>query len=906
LWQHQQSTICIVEKCNCKRCAHYRCCSTIVAATGSFNTFTNSAGTPSAVQTFSVSGDNLKSDVIVTAPAGYELSRDGTSWASQTIALSPTSGSLAATTVSVRLNAATAGSYNGDITVSSSDATSAALAVTGTTNPAAATPAVTASGSLTNFLHTAGRPSAAQSITVSGSNLSGNVVVTPSTPFEVSANGVNWFNHTSPLTFTNNNGGLTASNLLVRLNATSAGAYSGNVVITSTGANNVTVPASGTTNAQSTFVYSPTTADAVVAKDGSGQYATIQAAINAAPTNRTTPYIIYIKNGKYVEKVNIPSNKPNIQLIGESAANTIISWDSYSGKVENGVIIGTSTSATLTVNSNDFFMMNIMVENSSGYVGDGPQALALYIVGDRAGFKNCRFISGQDTVWHNGDGKRHYFKDCYIDGNTDFVFGSSIALFENCTIFPRDRIDGSAGGYITAANTPAGQTYGEVFRDSRITKNRGVTNYTMGRPWQNDQGKESKTVFLNTTMASSIVPAGWSVWDANTRPALITYAEYKSRKWDGDLVDVSQRVSWSKQLSDNEAAAYYANSNLFGTWDAGAQFPALLKDIPVELAISNFRAQRGAANTTLSWNISWPVGAVTYTLYRSTDNINFTKINEFTSEPESVVAFSLTDAAPAKGTLYYYYVTASKAGMASHTSYTAIVDPSIPLDGEFRSAGSGLWTNASSGNGTNTNSIWERYSASTSSWVLQAKGVQPNSVNVTVRSGHTVLLDGLKNANNLTIESGAALKGNGGYTTTPTAQTLRIGAGSAASVSIQNDGVFGGDNNPDDMIIVEFNTACASVLWTGNGTSKSLALRPLPANTNPLSVVFDQDISLSLNSGAFTAYYNSTGNTLMRVLHIPSILEKQLSLHILRLHLVQQEQVLQIQQATILIISMEP
>jgi hypothetical protein len=235
-------------------------------------------------------------------------------------------------------------------------------------------------------------------------------------------------------------------------------------------------------------------------------------------------------------------------------------------------------------------------------------------------------------------------------------------------------------------------------------------------------------------------------------------------------------------------------------------------------------------------------------------------IKQLNTPAESVVAYSFTDSLPAKGTVYYYYVKA-KAGSASNTSYVATVDPSIPLDGDFRSAGSGFWTNASSGNGTNTASIWEKYVASSKSWVLQARGVQPLNVNVTIRSGHTVLLDGLKSVNNLAIESGAVLKSNGGYGATPAAQTLRIGAGSAAGVMIQNDGLFGGDASPDDLILVEFNTACASVLWTGSGVSKINRLRPLQANPNPLQVVFDQDIYLSYNNAAFTAYYNSSSNT---------------------------------------------
>ncbi len=719
------------------------------------------------------------------------------------------------------------------------------------------TPTVSLSGSVGSFTQTVGTPSASKQFTVSGNNLTDNVQVTAPAGYELSNDDNTW---STSLNFVPDNNSVNET-AFVRLNATEAGSYSGNITVESSGATAATLAVNGTaSNPGPVVVYTPENADAVVALDGSGQYTTIQAAINAAPTGRTTPYIIYIKNGKYVEKVNIPSNKPFIHLIGESAANTIISWDSYSGKVENGVLIGTSTSATLTVTANDFFMMSVTVENTTGYVGDGPQALAIYVGGDRSAFKNCRFISGQDTLLHNGDGKRHYFKECYIDGNTDFIFGPSTAVFDACIIYARDRVDGNSGGYVTAANTPAGQTYGEVFRDCRIPENRGVTRYTLGRPWQNDQGRESKTVFLNTVMGSSILPAGWSVWNSTTNTALITYAEYKSRKYNGDPVDVSQRVSWSKQLTDAEAAPYYDNSNLFGSWDPFTAFPALNGSVATELAVANFRAQRGASNTTLSWNLSWPMSGVLYEVFRSTDNVNFTKINEVNGGSDEIVAFSVTDGVPAKGTIFYYYVKASKAGLASHNSYIAIVDPSVPLDGEFRTAGSGIWTNASSGNGANTTSIWERYSASSKSWVLQALGTQPSNVNVTIRTGHTVLIDGLKGVNSLTIENGAVLKSNGGYGTTPSTTTLRIGAGSAASVILQNDGVFGGDANPDNLIILEFNPACASVLWTGSGVSKITRLRPLPANPNALKVVFDQDVSLSYSFSPFTAYYNSSSN----------------------------------------------
>ena len=413
----------------------------------------------------------------------------------------------------------------------------------------------------------------------------------------------------------------------------------------------------------------------MVALDGSGNFTSIQAAINAAPTGRTTPYVIYIKNGKYKEKVTIPSNKPYIHLIGESVANTTIIWDDYSGKpMPGGGTYGTSNSATVTVNAPDFFASGITFENATGYLGDGPQALAINVNADRCAFLNCRFVGGQDTVLTNGDGRRNYFKDCYIDGNTDFIFGAAIAVFDNCVIFPRDRVDGTRNGYVTATNTSATQAYGYVFRDCKITVNRGVTSYTLGRPWQNDANtvdkKHNKTVFLNTYMGSSIRPEGWSVWNDGTNTGIITYAEYKTRNFDGSLHDVSQRVSWSKQLTDAEAAAYYDNSNMFGTWDPCSLSPALCAANNSEIAVSNFRVKKGTSTTPsfISWNISWPIAGVKYELFRSSDNVNFVKINEQTAANDINVNFTYSDALPAPGVVYTYYVKASKEGLAAHAT----------------------------------------------------------------------------------------------------------------------------------------------------------------------------------------------------------------------------------------------
>jgi pectin methylesterase-like acyl-CoA thioesterase len=205
--------------------------------------------------------------------------------------------------------------------------------------------------------------------------------------------------------------------------------------------------------------------DLTVAKDGSGNYTTVQAAIDAAPTNATAAYTIFIKNGIYKEKITVASNKTFITLVGESVANVILTFDDFSGKpMPSGGTFGTSNSASTTINANDFTAVNISFENTTG---EAPQALAINVNGDRCAFKNCRFLGGQDTLLANGAGKRQYYKQCYIDGTVDFIFGNAIAIFDDCTIYPKTR--SSAGNsYITAANTIAGQTYGYVFRNCII------------------------------------------------------------------------------------------------------------------------------------------------------------------------------------------------------------------------------------------------------------------------------------------------------------------------------------------------------------------------------------------------------------------------------------------------------
>ena len=439
----------------------------------------------------------------------------------------------------------------------------------------------------------------------------------------------------------------------------------------------------------------------VVDLNGTGSFKTIQAAIDAAPTGQTSPYVIFIKKGKYHEVVTIPNSKPFIQLIGESMAETIISYDNYSGKPNpNGGTFGTSTSATVNIAASDCMLMNLSMENATGYgvdanaipvpaPGDGPQALALNVSADRVVFFNCRFNGGQDTVFTGGPAKRNYFKNCYIDGNTDFIFGDATVIFDTCIIYPRTRLDNNAGGYVTAVNTKSVSGYGYVFRDCKLTKNRGFTNYTLGRPWQSGSGGVfNKTVFLNTAMGSNISAVGWSVFDVNTTPATVYYGEYNSKHYDGTSVDVSGRISWSHQLTSADAANYYNNDSVFknattpqmATWNPVATWPVLTaKPFVPELSVSNLLARKSAGQTNITWNITFPMSGITCDLYKSADGINYSKINTQVSSEDTACNFNYMDSLPAAGSNFYYLVKASKPGFTSITSDTGIISSTPTL-----------------------------------------------------------------------------------------------------------------------------------------------------------------------------------------------------------------------------------
>ena len=270
----------------------------------------------------------------------------------------------------------------------------------------------------------------------------------------------------------------------------------------------------------------------VVARDGTGEFRTIDEAIEVCRAFMDYHKVIYIKKGTYKEKLVIPQWLQNIELCGEDRDETIITYDDHA----NINKMGTFRTYTLKVEANDITLKNITIENNSARLG---QAVALHTEGDRLVFINCRFIGHQDTIYTGMPYTRLYFKGCYICGTTDFIFGPSTAWFEDCTI------ESLVNSYVTAASTPADAAYGYIFNNCRLIAKEDVDKVYLGRPWR-DYGY---TLFMNCELGTHIRPEGWHHWEKH-REQTARYLEYNNR---GIGAQTQQRVPWSRQLSKKEA-----------------------------------------------------------------------------------------------------------------------------------------------------------------------------------------------------------------------------------------------------------------------------------------------------------------------------------------------------------------
>lgn len=321
--------------------------------------------------------------------------------------------------------------------------------------------------------------------------------------------------------------------------------------------------------------------DAIVAKDGTGNYCTIQDAIlsirDYKPEGRQR---ILVKKGVYEEKIIVPTYKTNISIIGEDRDSCILVWhdhanlqntghfegvvlgskadamgraDQKANSSDRGHRMGTFESYTLLALGEGFECENMTIENDamtyhnpdwwqtrSNNAGVG-QAVTVHCEADRAVFRNCRIHGFQDTVFTGNARSRQIYYGCYIDGTVDFIFGPATAWFEDCEIHSISQ------GYLTAASTPAENPYGYIFRHCRVTADPQAKSVYLGRPWRN----WANVIFMECDLPEEIQPAGWHNWSDPKRELTARYAEYHNT---GAGARTTERVKWSRQLTDAEAS----------------------------------------------------------------------------------------------------------------------------------------------------------------------------------------------------------------------------------------------------------------------------------------------------------------------------------------------------------------
>lgn len=286
-----------------------------------------------------------------------------------------------------------------------------------------------------------------------------------------------------------------------------------------------------------------------VSKDGA--YKTVQSALDAVPKNNKQRTVIYIKSGVYYEKLHLDSTKDLVTLVGEDKFRTILTYNDHTGKLSPaGDTINTRTSWSFMIKGKDFIARNITFENNSGF-GAG-QAVAAEVQGDRAAFFDCRFLGNQDVLFTNSDDSRQYYEHCYIEGTTDFIFGSSTVWFEQCHIHSKKN------SHITAASTPQQHRFGYVFNDCVFTADTALNRVSLGRPWR----PYSSVTYINCYLDRHILPQGWDNWRNAANEKTARYAEYKSY---GPGANAAARFAWTRQLTDEEVKQHTIK-NVFGTW----------------------------------------------------------------------------------------------------------------------------------------------------------------------------------------------------------------------------------------------------------------------------------------------------------------------------------------------------
>ena len=306
----------------------------------------------------------------------------------------------------------------------------------------------------------------------------------------------------------------------------------------------------------------------LVAADGSGQFRTVQEAVDSAPDGNVR---IDIKPGEYRQLIAISTNGVELRGLGKTAQEVVLVYDNSAGTAG-----GTGKSGTMTLTGDNFYAENLTIANDfekrHERSNQGSQAVALHVTGDREVFRHVRFLGFQDTLYADskschapGGGtpcqaSRQYFADCYIEGHVDFIFGDAKAVFDRCEIHTLPHVMDT----ITAqSRVRPDEDSGYLFRDCAVTGDAGSEDILLGRPWR----AYSTVVFLNTDFKAPLDPAGWKEWGGSL--ATSDYEEFNSHGMAGD---VTKRIAPSKQLTAAAAAKYSTRSWLAGAdrWDPEA------------------------------------------------------------------------------------------------------------------------------------------------------------------------------------------------------------------------------------------------------------------------------------------------------------------------------------------------
>ncbi|MDE6379922.1 MAG: pectin esterase [Muribaculaceae bacterium] len=271
-----------------------------------------------------------------------------------------------------------------------------------------------------------------------------------------------------------------------------------------------------------------------VAQDGSGDYKTINEALKKLRGDFEDPVRIYVKDGRYDEKILVNYTLKNVTIEGESRKGTVITHGDYA-QLNN---MGTSGSYTMRIDGNNITLKNMTIENTAGQVG---QAVALHTTGDKIHVIDCDILGNQDTLYATGHNSRDLFDNCYIEGTVDFIFGAATALFRNCHLHAK------SDSYLTAASTPKENAVGYVFHKCKVTAAPDVKNVHLGRTWR----PYASTFFIDCELPEAINPKGWHNWGKTENEKTARYGEYKCT---GPGAKEDERVGWRKKLNALDAA----------------------------------------------------------------------------------------------------------------------------------------------------------------------------------------------------------------------------------------------------------------------------------------------------------------------------------------------------------------